>query len=108
MSSQENNNIAANDNTVLKQEKKWGELLQLIEHEIESNEVQDQVEVTSWAIVYGLLPWNILNPAGEVARLMKLREPANDTTCRKVMIPANDNNSQNVVHDNSRALKKAA
>lgn len=76
MTSQENT-ISSNDNKIPQREK-GGELLGAIEHDIESTEVQNQVEVTSGAIVYGLLPWNILNPAGEVAKLMKLREPAND------------------------------
>jgi len=49
-----------------------------IEEQIQAPEVTEQVEITSGAIVYGLLPWNILNPASEIERLMKLREPAND------------------------------
>jgi len=51
--------------------------LQSVEADIEAQAVQEQMEQTTGSVIYGLLPWNILNPASEVARLMKLREPAN-------------------------------
>ena len=80
---EKNTPIIANDNIPLQWENRWGQLLKSIEEKIDSQAVQEQVEVTTGAVIYGLLPWKYLNPAGEIERLMKLREPANDDQTKK-------------------------
>lgn len=88
-----------------------GELLQAIEWQLQAPEVTEQVEETKWGIKKWISKYFLkLDPEREVARLIMMREVANDNTEKPVTIPkiplaANDNIPQAISNDTP---KKAA